>query len=326
MNKKAVILPFVTLIIAIMLFAMGPSLIKLMVTMGGQFGLQYPEAVSFCNVLFVGNACAALVTGTLFGYWKIFKALWQLPWKIKGYLLIASCLLVIYPSLVFIGLEYTSVVNLVIISRFGSIIYVILGFFIYGTRIHWQEATGYVVIGISVIVLLFINNQGFSVSKGDVIILSSTLFFAFTDIVSAKILPYCSDKAYTFCRNFISAIIFFFIVIIFFEPGHFKDAFKGELWILMLVYAAIAIALAQMLWLFALKRLPIPMISNIKLFDPIFAFSFAYLLLREIPTVSQLIIISVITVSIAIPKIVLWRKAKTSTMMSSSMDNGLVGQ
>jgi len=35
--------------------------------MGGKLGLRMPGAVSFCNVLFVGNVCAGLVTLALSG-------------------------------------------------------------------------------------------------------------------------------------------------------------------------------------------------------------------------------------------------------------------
>lgn len=289
MVKKKLVLIYGALIIAAILFALGPNLIKLMVTMGGTFGLQYPEAISFCNVLFVGNLCAAIVTGTIYGYKSILLEFWHLSKKTKFYLLIASCLFAISPSLIFIALEYTTVVNVVIITRLNSIIYLVIGLFILKAPLHWQEIVGYMVIVISIIIMLYLNNQGFILSKGDFLVLISTFFSAITDIFNGKVLQDCSAKTYTFFRNLISAIIFFFIVLLFFGPGHFMDVFRGELWILMVLYASLAITLPQILWFFSFNKLPISVIGNISLINPIFQFTFAYLLLREIPNALQFV-------------------------------------
>lgn len=326
MKRNVIILTYSALIIAVLLFSLGPNIVKLMVTMGGRFGLEYPGAVSFCNVLFVGNLCAALVTGIIFGIVKLFRELWSKPIKIKLYLLAAACLSIIYPALIFIGLEYTTVINIVIISRLNAITYIIFGLFIFKIRLHWQEAIGYAIISISVFIMLFFNNSGFNFTTGDIIILCSTVFAGLTEIVSGKMLPHCSEKAYTFFRNLISAIVFFLIVIIFYNPQHFVDVFKGELWIIMLIYAAIAIVLAQLLWLFALKKLPITIASNVKLFDPIFTIAFAYILLHETPNLSQFIIILVIILSVAIPKLVLYRKNRVLMTNVGSFGSGLVGK
>ena len=302
-----------------MLFSLGPSLVKLMVTMGGTFGLQYPQAVSFCNVLFAGNLCAAIVTGAIYGYKDIFLEIWHLTKNIKIYLLLASCLLVITPSLIFIALEYTTVVNIVIITRFNGILYLAMCFFILGKRLHWQEVVGYVVIAISVVVMLYLNNHGFNLSKGDLLVLISTFFSAATEIVSGKVLKGCSAQTYTFFRNFVSAIIFFFIVIFFFEQGHFAGIFRGELWILMVLYAGLAITLPQILWSFSLRKLPTSVIGNVSLGNPIFLFGFAYLLLNETPNMLQFVIIGIILLGIIIPKVVLCKKDKNKPMMDDRM-------
>jgi drug/metabolite transporter (DMT)-like permease len=326
MNPSKFNFYIIALIASVILFSLAPNLVKLMVTEGGRFGLMYPNAVSFCNVLFIGNLCAGLVTGIVFGFPKIFKELWQQPLKVKGYLLIASVLLAIYPSLIFIGLEYTSVINIVIITRFTGILYVIFSFIVYKSVVHKEEAIGYAIIALSVIALLIINNMGVNFSKGDILILIATFFGALTDIVSKKILPTCSGYAYTFCRNFFSAIIFLIIVLVFFKPGHLADAFHGELWVLMVAYAGVSIVLAQLLFLFALKKLESTTTCNVKLSDPIFTLVFAYLLLDEVPSTSQFIIIAIIFLCILIPKFILRRKGKVAMMETDSMDNALAGR
>lgn len=326
MKSKSIIFVYAALIISVILFSLGPNVVKLLVTMGGSFGLKYPDSISFCNVLFVGNLCAALVSVVVFGPIKLSREIFSLRWQTKLFVFISFFISAAYPALVFIGLEYTSVVNLVIISRLNSIVYLILGFIVYRNKVHWQETVGYTVIAISVFVMLFINNHGFSFSKGDLILLLSTVFFALGEIVSAKILPNCSEKSYVFIRNLGSAVIFFIIVIVLFDSHHFAEAFRGELWILMLIYAALAIVLAQLLWLFSLKRLPLSFVSNSRLFDPIFILAFAYLLLGEIPSVSQFIIIGIIIISVVLPKIILYRHNKQIMVESNGVGGGLVGK
>ena len=74
------------------LFALGPALIKLLTLMGGRFGLQNPGAVSFCNVLFVGNFCAGLVTLAAYGRRSLLSELRALPHRTQGALLLGAAM------------------------------------------------------------------------------------------------------------------------------------------------------------------------------------------------------------------------------------------
>jgi drug/metabolite transporter (DMT)-like permease len=325
MSAKNTIFPLIALLIATILYAIGPATVKLLVEQGGSYGLKNPGAISFCNVLFIGNMCAGLITLVFYGAKSIYTELIKLKPKVKFYLLISATLSAIYPSLLFIALEYTSVINLVLISRFNGIVYVILAFLFIGNRIKLLDAVGYSLIAIAVLVLLIIQNKGFYFGKGDLLILSAALFFALTEIVSKKVIPECSIGAYVFFRNFFSSILFFIFVIYLFGLSHFMEAFEGELWVLMLVYAGIAIVLAQIFWLTAIKSVPIHYVANIKLFDPVFTLTFAYFLLNEVPNTSEWIVMGIIFVGILMPKLGR-KKQDVDIMQTTSIDRGLVGR
>jgi drug/metabolite transporter (DMT)-like permease len=326
MNLSKFNVYLIALIASAILFSFAPNIVKLMLEEGGHFGLMYPNAISFCNVLFVGNLCAGLVVGSVFGFPSILKELWKQPLKVKGYLLLASCVAAIYPSLIFIGLEYTSVINIVIITRFTGILYIILTYFIYKSIVHKEETIGYAVIALAIIAMLIINNIGVSFNKGDIFVLIATVFGALSEILLEEILPTCSNHAYAFCHNFFSAIIFFIIVLIFFKPGHFADAFHGELWVLMVAYAGVSIVLAQLLFLFALRKSKPTTIGNLKISEEAFTLVFAYALLHEIPSVSQYILIAIIFLGILIPKFILRHRGKDMMIEADLMDSGLTGR
>ena len=67
------------LIVSRGLQAMAAPIIALLIAMGGGGAGTGEEAISFCNVLFVGNLCASGVVGTTFGWRRIVRDLAALP-------------------------------------------------------------------------------------------------------------------------------------------------------------------------------------------------------------------------------------------------------
>lgn len=321
--KKINLLAFSSLIIATILFAIGPATVKLLVERGGEFGIRNPGSISFCNVLFIGNLCAGLVVGFSYGLRGIFRELISLSNRTKIYLFFGSILTALYPSLIFIALEHTTVVNLVLLSRFNGIVYLIFAILFLKQKIQPLEIVGYTIMALAVGVLVFINNMG-KIQTGDILILLATVFFAINEIISKKILPNCSIKTYVFARNFFSSIIFFVIAIILFGAEHFAQAFEGQLWILMIVYAGFAVVLAQIFWLTAIKTTPPIYVANVRLFDPVFSLAFAYLLLNEKLDITEWIVLGAILIGVLIPKIGL--RKKPVKLSPISIDTSLVGK
>jgi drug/metabolite transporter (DMT)-like permease len=308
-----------------LLFALGPALIKLLALRGGAFGLSNPGAVSFCNVLFVGNFCAGLVTLAVYGGRGLFVELWGLPRRTKGALWLGAIVSAIYPALLFTALERTSVINVVLLSRFNGIVFVALSYVFTHVVIRRAEALGYGVMAAGVILLVVVNNGGLRISTGELLVLGSTVFFALTEFISSEVLKACSIQAYVFFRNLVSSAIFFTTAVYLFGFEHFADAFAGDLWLLMMAYAAVAVVAAQLAWLNAAPVLPAQTVANSQLLNPGFSLLFAYLLLHEVPTALEGTVMGVILVGMLIPRAVDWIHARQDATPRWVFGAGLVG-
>jgi drug/metabolite transporter (DMT)-like permease len=316
--------PLLLLLSATVLFALGPAVLKLLTERGAELGLA-TTSISFCNVLFVGNLCAGLVTLPFAKPKRITRELVGLPTRIKGLLILAALVSTIYPALLFTALENTTVTNVVILSRFNGIVYVALSFLFFRDLLRVPEIVGYAVIGIGVAVLVLTNDSGSSIQKGDVLVLLATLFFALTEVISRKVLPSVSIQTYVFFRNFVSSIIFFVTALVLFGPEHFMDVVMGDLWILMVVYSVFAIVVAQILWLRATPSVPVRAVANTQMLNPVFSIFFAFVLLGEVPMSMQWIVMVVIAAGMLLPR--LWPGAKTTPELRPlDIDTSLVGK
>lgn len=294
-------LSVLSLLAGTILFAFGPAILKLMTTMAGRFGVSDPGAVSFCNVLFVGNFCAGLMTLVVFGARRIVGEYSGLARRTKHVLLASAMISTIYPALIFTALEHTTVVNIVILSRLNGIVFVALAYVLFRATIRPSEAVGYAIIAVGVVILVLAETGDAGLGRGEVLVLISTVFFALTEVVSKKVLAECSIELYVFFRNLVSAIIFFVTAVYLYGFEHFADAFSGELWILMLAYAGVAVVAAQFLWLRATRVLPVRVVANSQLLNPVFSILFAFLLLGEAPSFRQWYVMGIVFVGMMVP-------------------------
>lgn len=312
------------LVVATMLFALGPSLLKSLMNIAAGVGLA-ASGLSYCNVLFVGNLCAGLVTLLVTKPHERFTELTRLPRRTLLYLALGAIVSTIHPALLYTALERTSVINIVLLSRFNGIVYVVIAAFFLRATVTRSEVLGYVIMGAGVVTLLFVNNAGLRITLGDGLVLLATVFFAISEIVSKRVLAKATIQTYVFFRNLVSALIFFVIGLYVFGFEHFAEAFSGDLWLLMVLYASISIVVAQAAWLRAIRVLPVRAVANSQLLNPIFSLLFAFLLLGEVPTGSQSFVIVLVLVGMVIPRIK-HRNAPMQNASAMSIDTSLVGR
>jgi len=81
----------------------------------------------------------------------------------------------------------------------------------------------------------------------------------------------------------------------------------------MLVYAGLAIVLANIFWLTALKRANATMITNASFLMPLFTLFFACLILNERPSGIEFMAFIIIFIGIGIASITVKRKRKLNT-------------
>ncbi len=277
-----------------------PSLISFLVANRTRLGGNVANPISFCNVLFIGNFCAALSVGFIFGFKGIIRDLLILSPKFQIGLFINGSLSAILSGLIFLGLEYTTVTNAVLLGRLGPVLYAVAGSWVFGRKITKAEWFGFSLIVIGIFTIVFKANM-YKINLGDLLIIASSFVYAITSLMDQLMLSKdLTVRVIVFNRNLVSSLIFFVIASSLFGFSHFMNAFSGKLWIIMLVYALFTIVVEQFLWYSALDKLESSVVSRWTSISPIFGVFYAYLLNGERPNQTQLIAFVVTMVGVFI--------------------------
>jgi len=282
--------------------ALATPVVALLITTAATLGGEVKDAISFCNVLFVGNLCASLVVLASFGPKTITHDLKRLQLPLLVEVLGFASLAALLSAVIFNALETTTVTNAVLLARLGPVLYVIGSAVLLGQIIARSEWAGFGLIALGVLATVFADS-GFTLTTGDLLILASTVIYAIVTLMSKRLLPETGLPALLFARNFFSAIVFFIIANVLFGPAHFGDAFYGPLWIIMIVYALIIIVASQFAWFRAIEALPPASIAKWTVFTPILAVSYAYFLNGERPSVVQISALAFITLGLVVSNI-----------------------
>ena len=299
-NLPSYLNPKVMLIGSRALAAARPAVIAFLIANGVGMSNGTAHPISFCNILFIGNLCAAIVVGFWFGFGKIVRDLKRLPIKTRIGLMLNGLLATALSTLIFLGLMETTVTNAVLLGRLGPVIFAVMGAILLGKKIRPMEWFGFSLIAVGVVAIAF-TTSNYQINHGDILILLSTLVFA-TSTLTNKILVanVAPLSVVVFSRNLISSLVFFLIAMRFFGPGHFGDAFSGQLWILLSIYSLIVIVFAQLLWYASTDRLDSKTIGRLTVMSPIFGITYAFLLNGERPTGTQIVTLGLIITGVLI--------------------------
>lgn len=300
------------LALSIVLFSLLSPLLKLLIEHGKEVGLRHPDAIRFCNVLFVGNLCAGLVPLIFKSPKKVVLEFWHLPVKVKTLFIYSIFLTFLYPSLIFFSLELTTVINLTLISQVEGVFFIIAAMIFLKERINVVEGIGYGFIVLGIFILLLLTSHG-HLRPGDLLVIGASFSSTLQDITNKKISAHCSLPTIIVISNMMSSLIFFAIAYLSFGFMHFAGVTYGELWIIMLAYAGIGIVVASLLWLYALKHASVTMVANLSLAQPILTILFAYFLLKEVPVPIDFVALTVIFIGLFITAFGKKRSRKLST-------------
>ncbi|MEL6158620.1 MAG: DMT family transporter [Cyanobacteria bacterium J06627_32] len=288
------------LVLSRALSAARPSLISLLIVSGAQLSGGVVHPISFCNVLFIGNFCAALAVGFWFGFGRILREVCRLPPQVVLGLLLNGCLATLLSTLIFLGLRETTVTNAVLLGRLGPVLFALAGAQVLGKKIRRLEWVGFALIAVGVVAIALHTSQ-FQIGRGDLLILLSTVVFSASALTNqlmvAKKAPL---QVVVFSRNFVSSVIFLAIAWRLFGPMHFADAFSGQLWMVMAVYALVVIVAAQFLWYGAVNHLDSQTVGKLTVLSPIFGVGYAFLLRGERPSSIQGVTLVLIILGVAI--------------------------
>ena len=307
--------PKAMLIASRALSAARPALIGFLVAKGAELsgGVEHP--ISFCNILFVGNLCASLVVGFWFGFGNIVKDLKALKPKAAIGLGLNGFLSSLLAALIFTGLEHTTVTNAVLLGRLGPVLFALAGAVLLGKQIKSLEWFGFSLIGVGVVAIA-LKTSNFQINKGDLLILLSTVVFAASSLVNKLMIAKAATlPVVVFSRNFLSSIIFFVIAMQLFGADHFAEAFSGQLWIVMSIYALVLIVSAQFLWYAAINQLDSRAIGRLTVLSPIFGVTYAFILNGERPSGLQVATLIVIIAGVLISSLGAQKKQESKVEM-----------
>ncbi|MEM8641137.1 MAG: DMT family transporter [Cyanobacteria bacterium P01_G01_bin.54] len=303
------------------LAASRPSLIAFLVAQGTALSGGEKTAISFCNVLFVGNFCAAMVVGFWFGFGKILEDAKELKPKVLLGLFLNGFLATILAGLIFTALEHTTVTNAVLLGRLGPVLFALVGALLLGKKIKINEWFGFSLIAVGVTAIA-LKTSDFMINRGDLLILLSTVVFALSSLTNKLMVAKAAPlSVVVFSRNLISSVLFFIIAMQLFGPEHFADAFQGQLWIVMTIYALVVIVLAQFLWYSSLNNLDSQTIGRLTVLSPVFGITYAFVLNGERPTSLQVVTLVVIIIGVLIASLSRHQKETKTEMMCHEPEN-----
>jgi drug/metabolite transporter (DMT)-like permease len=309
--------PALSIIVALVCFSLASPVVKLLSQRGGELG----GAITFCNLLFIGNLCAGVIVLVSFGARGILKEIRGFSARQRLVLAVSVVIAALYPGLIYTALESTTVTNVVMLSRFESILYGVLAWIVFKNALRRNEIIGFGLIGIGVLSIVYIKEM-YMFRGGDMIVLIAAVVEAFSIVISKKTLQFCSLRTFLFVRNFFSAIAWLILALQLYGAHHFSEAFQPGLWLLMVLYALVVIVVGQFMWYRGIKTAAPDVVSNLTMLTPFLTLSFAFLLLSETPDVYESTAIGVILLGMIIAKIRTKPKGDMVSQLDKSMSGG----
>lgn len=295
--------PRILLLVSRAIMALSAPVVAFLILEGPSLAGGTVDPVSFCNILFIGNLCASFVVASYFGIKPILRDLSRLTGRQLILLVFMGMSAAALSALIFMALATTTVANSVLLGRVGPVLFAFAGALFLNAPIKRAEWIGFAFIGLGVVATVA-TSSGFSLVRGDYLILASCFFYATTLLLSKAIGKSCSLRAMVFARNTISAIVFFFIAILLFGFGHFEDATSGQLWIIMLIYALVIVVTSQFTWYAAIQRMQPASVAKWTVLTPVLGIVFAYFINDQLPTMTQIIGLILVSIGIGVTS---WR-------------------
>lgn len=277
---------------SVIIFGIASSIVSVLADLGAQHPVDGRNAISFCNILFAGNACAVVLLFAIHHKdWtkNNLTNLSRSEWVALGIVaLLANCLA---PSLFFIAIENTLVTNVVLISQLEPPLLLFLAWLFLKDNIRPLSFIGSIVclIGVALIVFLQAGSGEFMVGKGELFAAVAASTYAVSTAIGRYWLKNVPLGVFSVFRSAVGTVIFFIIANYLFGPEHFVDLTSPFLWKWMLIYGAVIIVSGQFAWDFGVRNSYSTDVSIATSFSPIAGVLGALLILGELPMMAHYI-------------------------------------
>ncbi|HDV6632905.1 TPA: DMT family transporter [Legionella pneumophila] len=295
-------------IYALIVSATNPFLVKL-VDLGNAYLINNHNPVSFCNVLFAGDLIALIVLCFMFR-----KELNQFEFKKlnkKNWITILFSAFIsgsLVPMLYFLGLIFSNIFNVILLSTLQIPLRLFVGWFYFKESPNKALILGALLTLTGVLLTIIIQNifsfsnqiepQYFNNSPlytflrsrpylGEVFILSAVIFKTFNIKLEIEGIRTMPIGIYNILSISLGIIYFGFIIILTIGWAHFSEILSPFLWKWMVVYGALIVALGIYFKFTGLKQSNVAEIVISFSTVPLFSIFFTQLILDKSPDQAQ---------------------------------------
>ncbi len=289
--------------ISILVFAASASIVRILSDLGAMNPIDGYNAISFCNLLFAGNACAVATLSVIYrGQWnrETLRRLSRSDWTNLLILsLLTSC---IAPWFFFVAIENTMVTSVVLVSQFETPLMLTLSWLVFKGRLGPWAVVGAAVslVGVALSVLLQAPSDGFMIGKGELSAAGAAMIYAVSTLIAKPLLKQIPIGIFAVVRTGVGTVVFFAVASYLYGAEHFMNVTSPFLWQWMLVYGGIIVVGGQLAWYTGLKSARYIDVSLATSATPIAGVLGAYLILGEQPMTAHYIGGAVLMLGIAI--------------------------
>lgn len=272
--------------LAVLVYAASNSIVTLLVDIGRANPVSGRNAITFCNLLFLGSLISLVPMIALFRKDWSRKNLRKLTRRDWGILTVSAFLSsAVTPGLFFYALEHTTVTNVVLIGRIEPPLFLLATWIFLNEELNpWAMLAGLIALfGAVVMIGMKGNGALFRFGAGELATIAATLSFIASTIVTRVGLRDVPMGIFAIYRTALGAVIYFCLAVYLLGPDHFQDLFAPVVLKWIWVYAIIVIIVGQFAWNLALKHARSGDVSLATSFSPLAAILIAMMLLGEDP-------------------------------------------
>ncbi len=250
--------------------------------------LPVVAVLSFANIpplisLGWSTAFAALFLGFLVLYKKLWHELRNpLLWKYVFF--ITLFISVLTYGLFFLGLEKTTPGNAAIINLFEIFTSFLFFNVLRGERISFDYKVGAFLMVAGALIVVGRDFSGINV--GDILILGATLCAPVGNLFQQKAREIASSETIMFLRSILAAPVILALAYVLNERASAGDIYAALPF--LFITGAVLLGLSRVFWVEAIHRLSVTKAQALASIAPLFTLLFAWLILRQVPSVWQL--------------------------------------
>ncbi len=291
---------------SLLIFAASSSVVQLLTDLGAMHPVEGRNAISFCNLLFVGNLCACATMVAIFHKsWtkENLMALGAVDWVSLVVLAILSGAMA--PALIYLALEKTTVTNVLLMGRIEPPLMLLLAAVLFKETVDRWAVSGMVITIIGALAIFALQYRGdpMAFGLGELQAALAAVCWVGATLLSKRFLHRVPLGIFSVFRTAVGTVVFFALAIYLFGAEHFQDAFSPFLWKWMLVYGTVIIVVGQLCWFKGIATSNASQVSLANSFVPVAGVIFAVLLLGEKPNMAVLVGGAIIVLGIVVAQV-----------------------